>query len=217
MRAILDRHFRIVLDDAPDGVLVESGDAIAYVNAAYARLLGYDRAGDLASATIRDIAHPDDFERLAWFGRCRAEGKPAPTRYTFRARAREKVVTLDASISAAHCDGQLLITTIVRELHAAPPPPLELPGTKHLSPREREVMQQLLDGRRSKEIALLLDCSEKTIWSHRARAFRKLGLRGVADLFRAAADAGWVGISARDGGGDRGAFAAPAARDAAGS
>lgn len=193
MRPILDRQFRVVLDNAPDGVLVEAGDQIAYVNAAYAHLLGYDRPGDLAAATIRDIAHPDDFERLLWFGRCRAEGKPAPTRYTFRARARQDVITLDASISAAHCDGQLLITTIVRELHVAPSPALELPGTKHLSPREREVMQFLLEGRRSKEIALLLNVSEKTIWSHRARAFQKLALRGVADLFRAAADAGWVG------------------------
>lgn len=186
MRAILDRHFRMVLDGAPDGVLVECGDRIAYANAAYARLLGCDR-DDLTAATIRDIAHPDDVERLRWFGRCREEGKPAPTRYTFRARARDRVITLDASISAAYCDGQLLITTIARELAAVAP--LELPGTKRLSPREREIVELLLAGKRSKEIALLFDVSEKTIWSHRARAFQKLAVRGVNELFRVAADA----------------------------
>jgi PAS domain S-box-containing protein len=190
MRPVLDRHFRAVLDHAPDGVLVESGDCIAYVNAAYAQMLGYAGTGDLASATIGDIAHPDELDRLIFFGRCRAEGKPAPTRYTFRARARGgDVVTLDASISAARSEGDLLITTIVRELHPVRPA-LELPGTKQLSPREREVVELLLEGRRSKEIALRLDVSEKTIWTHRARAFQKLGVRGAHDLFRMAVEAG---------------------------
>src|SRR5687768_16259949 len=198
MRPILDRQFRSVLDSAPDGVLVECGDCIAYVNAAYAHLLGYESAAELASATIGDIAHTEDVERLRWFGRCRAEGKPAPTRYTFQECARGgEVVTLDASISAARCDGELLITTIVRELPVVQKPALELPGTKQLSPREREVVQYLLAGRRSKEIALLLDVSEKTIWSHRARAFQKLALRGVADLFRVAAEAGLVRTAGR--------------------
>ena len=194
MRPILDRHFRAVLDSAPDGVLVESGDSIAYVNTAYARILGYDNACELATATIRDIAQPDDFERLSWFGRCRAEGKPAPTRYTFGARTRGgDVVTLDASISAARAEGELLITTIVRELPKEKKRgDIELPGTKSLSPREREVVQYLLEGRRSKEIALLLDVSEKTIWTHRARAFEKLALRGSGDLFKVATVAGMI-------------------------
>lgn len=193
MRPILDRHFRAVLDSAPDGVLVEAGDAIAYVNNAYARILGYDNACELAAGTIRDIAQPDDFERLSWFGRCRAEGKPAPTRYTFGARTRSgEVVTLDASISAARAEGELLITTIVRELPTEKKHDFALPGTKSLSPREREVVQYLLEGRRSKEIALLLDVSEKTIWTHRARAFEKLALRGIGDLFRVATEAGLI-------------------------
>lgn len=193
MRPILDRQFRAVLDHAPDGVLVECGDSIAFLNSAYARILGYESAADLAAGTIREIAQPEDFERLSWFGRCRAEGKPAPTRYTFRARTcAGGAVTLDASISAARSGGELLITTIVREVEVGKSAALELPGTKQLSPREREVVQYLLAGRRSKEIALLLDISEKTIWSHRARAFQKMAVRGVGDLFRVAAAAGLV-------------------------
>lgn len=193
MKPILERHFRATLDNAPDGVLVEARDSIAYVNAAYARLLGYPSAYELCEATIRDIAHPEDCDRLMFFGRCRAEGKPAPTRYTFRACGRGgKTVTLDASISAARCDGELLITTIVREIPETPPPTMHLPGTKHLSPREREVVQYLLEGRRSKEIALMLDISEKTIWTHRSRAFQKMALRGVGDLFRVAAETGAI-------------------------
>jgi PAS domain S-box-containing protein len=187
---VLDRQFHAVLDSAPDGVLIESGDRVIYLNSAYARMLGYTTASELESATIRDIAQPDEVERLQWFGRCRSEGKPAPTRYSFRARARAgDVVTLDASISAARVDGDLLITTIVRKIETGEPKPLEIPGVASLSPREREVIEHLLDGMRSKEIALLLDVSDKTIWTHRSRAFQKLGVRGLADLFRLANEA----------------------------
>jgi PAS domain S-box-containing protein len=189
-KPILDRHFRTVLDAAPDGVLIESGDRIVYVNPAYARLLHYPSTTELSCATITDIAHPDDLERLRWFGRCRSEGKPAPTRYTFRARTRGgEIVTFDASVSQTRVDGELLITTVVRELQTQlelAQVELELPGTKPLSPREREVIRHLLTGRRSKEIAVLMNISEKTICTHRSRAFQKLALRGVADLFRVA-------------------------------
>jgi PAS domain S-box-containing protein len=182
---MFDRQFHAVLDSAPDGVLIESGDRVVYLNSAYARMLGYGTSNEFDSATIRDIAHPEEVERLQWFGRCRSEGKPAPTRYSFRACARGgDVVTLDASISAARLDGELLITTIVRRIEAAPAPPFEIPGVAALSPREREVIEHLLAGKRSKEIALLLDVSDKTIWTHRCRAFQKLGVQGLADLFR---------------------------------
>lgn len=191
---MLDRHLRLILDEASDGVLVESRDRVAYINLIYARLLGYPSTTEFHDASIRDIAHPEDFERLTWFGRCRMQGKPAPTRYTFRAVARGgDIVTFDAAISHTRVDGELFITTIVRELQAkAAGRDLTLPGTQHLSPREREVMQHLLDGKRSKEIAEILGVSEKTICTHRSRLFRKLALRGDRDLFRRAAELGLI-------------------------
>jgi PAS domain S-box-containing protein len=193
-RHIIDRHFRIALDGAPDGVLIEADEHIAYINPAYAAMLGYPSTTELADATIAEIADPEDFERLRWFGVCRRQGKPAPTRYTFRARARGgAVVTFDASISHTRADGDLLIMTIVRELQpAAGRTMLDLPGTKRLSPRELEVVQHLLAGKRSKEIAALLNVSEKTVDTHRSRVFAKMALRGVGDLFRVAAERGMI-------------------------
>ncbi|HVE71864.1 MAG TPA: LuxR C-terminal-related transcriptional regulator [Thermoanaerobaculia bacterium] len=188
---ILDRHFRAVLDHAPDGVLVESGDRVAYVNDPYARALGYRSVTELPDS-IRDIAHPEDFDRLAWFGRCRATGKPAPTRYAFRARGRnDGVVTFDATVSMTRIEGDVLIMTLVRELpEARARAELVVPGLERLSPRELDVLRLLLRGKRSKEIAALWNVSEKTIGSHRSRAFRKLALRSDLDLFRMAAEMG---------------------------
>jgi PAS domain S-box-containing protein len=191
---MLDRHFRAVLDHAPDGVLVEAGDRVAYVNEPYAGMLGYRSPADLAGTTIREIAHPEDFERLSWFGSCRSTGRPAPARYSFRACGRGGgVVTFDASVSMTRVDGEMLIMTVVREVpEARAAAEFSLPGLERLSPRELEVLRYLLRGRRSKEIAAQLNLSEKTIGTHRSRAFRKLALRSDLDLFRLAAEMGAI-------------------------
>src|SRR5690242_7297308 len=61
-----------------------------------------------------------------------------------------------------------------------------------LTPREREVLQLVAEGRSSKSIAAALGVSVKTIESHRASLMRKLHLRTVADLVRYAVRNGLV-------------------------
>lgn len=53
-----------------------------------------------------------------------------------------------------------------------------------LTHREREVVQQVAEGRINKEIAARLSISLKTVETHRASAMRKLKLRTTADLVR---------------------------------
>ncbi len=55
---------------------------------------------------------------------------------------------------------------------------------QRLSPREREVMNMILSGRRLKEIAATLDISVKTVTTHRSRLLRKLGLDDNLGLYR---------------------------------
>jgi PAS domain S-box-containing protein len=187
----IDRHFRTVLDTMTDGMLIEQGEDVAYLNPAYARMLGYPSVTELAGGTIREIADPEDFDRLRWFGLCRTTGRPAPSRYTFNARARGgRTVTFDASVSTIRIGGETLITTVVREIAKSRvvSSQLTFPGTAELSPRELEIVQLVLRGKRSKEIAVELDLSEKTVFTHRSRAYRKLSLRSDRELFRLAAD-----------------------------
>jgi FixJ family two-component response regulator len=51
-----------------------------------------------------------------------------------------------------------------------------------LTPREREVMAEVVTGRLNKQIADRLGAAEKTIKVHRGRMMRKMGVRSVAEL-----------------------------------
>lgn len=53
-----------------------------------------------------------------------------------------------------------------------------------LSPREREVLHMVYEGRTNKSISIATQISEKTVEKHRARAMQKLGIACTAQLFR---------------------------------
>jgi len=59
---------------------------------------------------------------------------------------------------------------------------------ERLTPREREVLDEIVNGSSSKEAGRKLDISPRTIEVHRAHIMSKLGARNVADLVRIAID-----------------------------
>ena len=59
-----------------------------------------------------------------------------------------------------------------------------------LTPREREVLERVVEGRLNKQIAAELGTVEKTIKVHRASVMQKMGVRTLADLVRLAGRAG---------------------------
>jgi NarL family two-component system response regulator LiaR len=56
----------------------------------------------------------------------------------------------------------------------------------HLSPREKEILQLIVEEHTSLEIANLLSISEKTVEKHRAHLMEKLKVRNLAGLVRLA-------------------------------
>ncbi|MGA3193939.1 MAG: response regulator transcription factor [Terriglobales bacterium] len=56
------------------------------------------------------------------------------------------------------------------------------PGVARLTPREREIVQLLAEGKSSRDVAEALDMSVKTADTHRANIMRKLNLHSVGDL-----------------------------------
>jgi len=55
---------------------------------------------------------------------------------------------------------------------------------RRLTPRQRQIVQQIAEGRRNTEIAEVLGMSVKTVEAHRLDAMKRLDLRNVADLVR---------------------------------
>ena len=74
------------------------------------------------------------------------------------------------------------ITDVVAEEFAGHARGPEASAFQRLSPREREVLQLLAEGRATKEIAGELDVSGKTVETHRRQIMEKLGLHSVAEL-----------------------------------
>ncbi|HUE52948.1 MAG TPA: response regulator transcription factor [Terriglobales bacterium] len=56
------------------------------------------------------------------------------------------------------------------------------PSLTILSPREREIVQLLAEGRSSKEIASTLDLSVSTVETHRSNIMRKLDIHSISEL-----------------------------------
>jgi FixJ family two-component response regulator len=80
-----------------------------------------------------------------------------------------------------HAAAQRVASTATAELRAR---------LMHLTPREREVFEQVIAGKLNKVIAGCLGTTEQTIKVHRGRVMAKLGVHSVAELVRAAQQVG---------------------------
>jgi DNA-binding NarL/FixJ family response regulator len=90
------------------------------------------------------------------------------------------IAALDAlSIRRPYFSGAISDTLLEQFLDSKPHP-----LASSLTHREREVVQQVAEGRINKEIAQRLTISVKTVETHRASAMRKLKLKTTADLVR---------------------------------
>ncbi|MBI2821008.1 MAG: response regulator transcription factor [Acidobacteria bacterium] len=96
---------------------------------------------------------------------------------------------LVAAVNAL-CQHKPFFTSKVSELvlqgylkRGSRPAAKELPRSR-LTPREREIVQLLSEGKSNKEIAVALGISVKTAETHRANIMNKLGLHSVTDLVR---------------------------------
>jgi DNA-binding NarL/FixJ family response regulator len=67
-------------------------------------------------------------------------------------------------------------------LHGDATPGATLLKRDRLTPREREVVQLLAEGKSTKEVAVALDLSVKTAETHRANIMRKLDLHSISEL-----------------------------------
>jgi DNA-binding NarL/FixJ family response regulator len=107
--------------------------------------------------------------------------------------------------SAASIELEQAIETVIRgEVYISPETSRKTlleygKGTKRdllatLSPRQREVLRLIAEGRTTKQIAQLLEISVKTVETHRAQLMDRLEIRDVAGLVRYAITVGLIEI-----------------------
>ena len=69
------------------------------------------------------------------------------------------------------------------------------PGAlEHLTPRQREILQLIAEGKNTKEIAALLSVSIKTVETHRAQLIDRLDIHDVPGLVRHAIRKGLISL-----------------------
>jgi len=107
--------------------------------------------------------------------------------YILKTDARRDLVNAVVSLS----EGRPFFTSKVAEMvlegyrHRGAPANLnDVTLGSRLTPRERQVVQLLAEGKSSKETASALNISIKTAETHRANIMRKLDLHSLADLVR---------------------------------
>ena len=76
------------------------------------------------------------------------------------------------------------VSDLVLEGFLNPQNPLVEEGAKRLTPREREIVQLLAEGKANKEVASVLGISVKTAETHRTNIMRKLEVRSMSELVR---------------------------------
>jgi DNA-binding NarL/FixJ family response regulator len=64
----------------------------------------------------------------------------------------------------------------------------------NLSPRQREVLRMIAEGRTTKQIAQLLEISVKTVETHRSQLMERLDIHDVAGLVRYAISVGLINV-----------------------
>jgi two-component system, LuxR family, response regulator FixJ len=84
-----------------------------------------------------------------------------------------------AVMNALRADAQQRVPAIVPVSDAASADRIDT-----LSDREKEVLKYVLEGKPTREIAVALNVSVKTIEFHRARIREKLGVNSLAELFK---------------------------------
>lgn len=85
---------------------------------------------------------------------------------------------------------------VVQQLIAAPDKEAGVhdEGYGLLSPREQQVMRLVVEGSTTREIAVNLDLSPKTVENHRANLMKKLNVRSKMELVRYAARMGLIDV-----------------------
>jgi len=191
LRTLLEQHGFTVVGEAADGreaaqLAQELEPDVAVLDLAMPLLNGLDAAREITRMSRRTktilvtIHTADQFVLAALQAGVRG--------YVLKSQA---IAELVQAIQEVMRGGRYLSPGISEAVVQAYLAKTDLPADP-LTPREREVLQLIAEGKTTKDIAGLLGLSVKTVESHRTRLMEKLDIRQTAGLVRYAIRRGLI-------------------------
>ena len=196
---------RTLFQQAGDEIVAEAGDGLAAVelcarhhpdlvimDVSMPGLNGIEALRRIKSknpdTTVIMLSMHDDLQFIVESLRAGAAG------YLLKESAFEELAMAIRTIST---NGTYLSSTIADTVirdYLAQRPKSQAKAFSLLTPREREVLQLIAEGKTTKEIAGHLKLSAKTVETHRQQVMDKLGLHSIAQLTKFAIREGITGI-----------------------
>jgi DNA-binding NarL/FixJ family response regulator len=183
LRSLLEDEFELVGTAADGQALVESAPGldpdVIVVDVAMPVLNGFDAVRELkrvgTHAKIIFLTMHADGRLVAEAFRCGGSG------YVLKQSAGEELVSAIRQVLA----GREYITPLVAaEADRGKGERMDATQTLKLTPRQREVLQLVIEGRTMKEIAARLGISTRTAESHKYEMMQGLGVETTAELIQ---------------------------------
>lgn len=108
---------RAILDGSRDGIVIEDGSQITYINKSYEQLLGYGSPKELVGKQISDLLPADEAERMSEYGERRLRGEEVPSLYEFKAKRKDgNLIEVEGAVSTSVIGGKKFIMTAIRDI-----------------------------------------------------------------------------------------------------
>jgi len=107
--------------------------------------------------------------------------------YLLKEAAGEEVIT---AVRAVHAGRQYLCTALAESVRGSATFARTCGPVDSLSPREQQVLQMVVEGKTSSEIARILCLSPKSVETYRNRLMKKLGVENIPSLVKFALEHG---------------------------
>jgi len=104
------------------------------------------------------------------------------------ARAQELIAAISAVYRGEYFLHPLIAKTMVEDYSQLTKRPGSSDSFERLTPREKEILRLLAEGRKCEEIAQLFDIEPRIVLSHRTTIMRKLGIHKETELIKYALD-----------------------------
>ncbi len=179
----MDVDYRLAFEMAPMGMVLSRNRIIIDCNQALCEMFGAAREDLIGQSFVLLYPSPDEYERLGarMTPILNTRGRYADNRIMKRVGGR-----LKGELFWCHVSGRALNREAPHAagIWAFEDLSAQRPVKAELTPREREVAAQLLEGRTSKVIGKALGISHRTVEIHRARLMRKFGAASTGELIR---------------------------------